>query len=557
MKKFVFFIIIFFIFTIRVIAEEKPLTIGCDLLLDTKEDQSHITNSLVYFQKEIDKNNMDIAIFLIHSLANLETLKQARDDCFYNSNKILGTNHDVALQILIKKFPYIKKYEFRRIYQKFKQYENQNYEIIKKIQESSFLARIPSSSTANLIESSQYTLADELIDYYYNYLINNYNEIDNSLTYLCYFEENIIKKIDYCTKSAEEDDLYATSFLGKMYLDGEEDPLNKGFFLEGTKNFDLSEKYISKTDKLMDGLIKSSPSRSDKFNNWAKNYHKFEPYQIYKKAIKGDAESQYQMGILSISDFTPHGDNAVADWERFFGSLILEKKDNLKGKFIHNCVQAINWFEKSSKQNFAPAQYVLHEIYSNDYKSYGYNKTNFYKFFFNIVVNYGNINGQTIGESCVEEKNEKRVNNGYDLLFKAAENNEYRAQCKLGLLYSFIDDEEIRNLELGLTYILLSQQPRKQDLWKDGYHVKYRDLKKKGFDERKNEKCGKEPYKYLFPESPYYDQDLNLGEWDEMRIPDYSEFINGNMFNKNSTFYQRMILENKILSVEKIEKLFN
>ena len=92
------------------------------------------------------------------------------------------------------------------------------------------------------------------------------------------------------------------------------------------------------------------------------------------------------------------------------------------------------------------------------------------------------------------------------------------------------DDTEIRDLELGILYILNSQKPREQSLWKDGYHVKYYDLKKKGFDQKDNEKCGKGFYKYLFPENPYYDQDLKIGEYDQLQIGDFSDFLSGKMF---------------------------
>ena len=75
MKKCLLYFFIFFILTTRIAAEEDPLKIGCDLLLDAKNDQSHITNSLRYFQKKVDEDNLDIAIFLIHSFGDLKTLK--------------------------------------------------------------------------------------------------------------------------------------------------------------------------------------------------------------------------------------------------------------------------------------------------------------------------------------------------------------------------------------------------------------------------------------------------------------------------------------------------
>ena len=399
---------------------------------------------------------------------------------------------------------------------------------------------------------------DELLNYYFVRLIESYQKIDNSLSNLCFFEKDIITKIDQCILSAEKNDLYASAFLGKMYLFGKEDPNKKGYFLNNSKNFQLSEKYINKTHQLMEQIIKKSEDRDDKFRNWAKDFNNDEVIKIYKKALNGDAKSQYKMGLLSISDFTPRGYNLAADLERFFGSLILENSYNLNDNLnIPNCIQATNWLEKSANQNFGPAQYILHEIYSNDYKSYEGDKNNFYKNFFKIVVNYKNINEQTIGEYCVNEKNENRISNGYDYLFKAAENNEYRAQCKLGLFYAFSDDDKIRNLESGFTYILLSQKPREQSLWKDGYHVKYYDLKKKGFDQKDNEKCGKGFYKYLFPENLYYDQDLKLGEYNQLRIDDFSDFLSGKIFNKNSSVYKRLVSEKKILSEEKLQEINN
>ena len=308
----------------------------------------------------------------------------------------------------------------------------------------------------------------------------------------------------------------------------------------------------------MEEIIKRSEDGDDKFNNWAKDFINDEVIKIYKKASNGDAESQYKMGLLSISKFTPHGYNLAADLESFFGSLIIENSYNLNDNlYIPNCIQAINWLEKSANQNFGPAQYILHEIYSNDYKSYAGEKNNFYKDFFRIVVNHKNINQQTIGEYCVKKKNEDRVNKGYDFLFKAAENKEYRAQCKLGLFYSFIDDTEVRDLELGIIYILASQKPREQNLWKDNYHVEYYDLKKRGFDQRPNEKCGKGSYAYLLPENPYYDQDLKIGEYNQLKIDDFSDFLSGKMFNKNSSLYNRLVFEKKILSEQELNKIFN
>ena len=103
----------------------------------------------------------------------------------------------------------------------------------------------------------------------------------------------------------------------------------------------------------------------------------------------------------------------------------------------------------------------------------------------------------------------------------------------------------------------MSQKPRKQNLWKDGYHVKYYDLKKKGFDQREYEKCGIGFYKYLFPENFYYDQYLKLGEYKQLRIDDYSDFLSGKMFNKNSSLYKRLVSEQKILSEEKLQEINN
>ena len=541
-KKFLLILLILLIQATQVIAEKKSLNIGCNIMLNTKEDLSHIENSLRYFQEKLDDGDLDIAMFLIHSLGNLKSYLNRDNDCLYSANKILGTNHDAAIKILKKKLPFIVKYEFRNIYTKFYQYEEQNNKIKKRIKNSS------------IFESDEF--AEELINYFYINLKSDYKKNNNSLSNLCYFEEELLLKIKYCKDSSKKDDLYAAAFLGRMYLFGIEDPDKKGYFLKDSKNFTLSEKYIIKTDQLMNGILQLSrlnygesygeSLRDSKNLNWAKYFNNNEIIKIYKKAINGNAEAQYKMGILSISHLTPRGGyNLAADLEKFFGSFILENKIDSKKKYIPNCVQSINWFEKSSKQNFAPAQYVLHELYLNDHK------TNYFYNNLNIYTPYQDINSQPIRKSCVEEKKEERLNKGYDLLFKAAENKEYRAQCKLGLLYSFTNDDEIRNLELGLTYILLSQEPRKQNLWKESYHIEYHlfnKINKRGFDLDDKEKCGKGSYKYLFPENPYYDQDLRLGERDEFDILDYSNFINGNMFNNNSVFYQRLVKENKILS---------
>ena len=524
--------------------ENHPIDIGCEILLDTKEDLSHISDSLKYFQNELNNNNPDVAMFLIQSFGNFKTFKKPSYNCLYKSNRILGTNHDMAIKILTKKFPIIHEYEFRNIYTQFDPYEKNNKKIFNNIKNSSIFV------------SGEFI--DELLDYYLERLIESYQKIDNSLSNLCFFEKDIATKINQCILSAEKDDLYASAFLGKMYLFGKEDLNKKGYFLNNSKNFQLSEQYINKTHQLMEKIIKKSEDRDDKSRNWAKDFNNDEVIKIYKKALNGDAKSQYKMGLLSISDFTPHGYNLAAELERFFGSLIIENSYNLNDNlYIPNCTQSINWLEKSANQNFGPARYILHEIYSNDYKSYAGEKNNFYKSFFNIVVNYKNINEQTIGEYCVKEKNEDRVSNGYDFLFKAAENEEYRAQCKLGLFYAFIDDEKIRNLESGFTYILLSQKPRKQNLWKDGYHVKHYDLKKRGFDQKDNEKCGKGLYKYLLPENLYYDQDLKLGEYNQLKIDDFSDFLSGKIFNKNSSLYKRLVSEKKILSEEKLQEIIN
>lgn len=544
MKKILIFIFIILAKIANASDENHPINIGCEILLDTKEDLSHISDSLRYFQNELNNNNLDVAMFLIQSFGNFKTYKKPSYNCLYKSNRILGTNHDMAVKILIKKFPIIREYEFRDNYTQFYLYKRNNKKIFNNIKNSS------------IFMSDEFI--DELLNYYFVRLIESYQKIDNSLSNLCFFEKDIITKIDQCILSAEKNDLYASAFLGKMYLFGKEDSDKKGYFLNNSKNLQLSEKYIHKTHQLMEQIIKKSEDRDDKFRNWAKDFNNDEVIKIYKKALNGDAKSQYKMGLLSISDFTPRGYNLAADLERFFGSLILENSYNLNDNlYIPNCIQAINWLEKSANQNFGPAQYILHEIYSNDYKSYEGDKNNFYKDFFKIVVNYKNINEQTIGEYCVNEKNENRISNGYDYLFKAAENNEYRAQCKLGLFYAFSDDDKIRNLESGFTYILLSQKPREQSLWKDGYHVKYYDLKKKGFDQKDNEKCGKGFYKYLFPENLYYDQDLKLGEYNQLRIDDFSDFLSGKIFNKNSSVYKRLVSEKKILSEEKLQEINN
>ena len=539
-------ILIFIILAKIANASDKnhSINIGCEKLLDTKEDLSHISDSLRYFQDELNNNNLDVAMFLIHSFANFKTFKQPNYECLYVANNILGTNHDIAIKILKKKFPIINEYEFRGNYTQFNPYKINNKKIFNIIKNSS------------IFQSDDFI--DELINYFYQDLKRNYKEKNSSLSNLCFFEKDIITKIDQCILSAEKNDLYASAFLGKMYLFGKEDPNKKGYFLNNSKNFQLSEQYINKTHQLMEKIIKKSEDRDDKFRNWAKDFNNDEVIKIYKKALNGDAKSQYKMGLLSISDFTPRGYNLAADLERFFGSLILENSYNLNDNlYIPNCIQAINWFEKSANQNFGPAQYILHEIYSNDYKSYEGDKNNFYKDFFKIVVNYKNINEHTIGEYCVSEKNKNRISNGYDFLFKSAENKEYRAQCKLGLFYSFIDDTEIRNLELGILYILNSQKPREQNLWKDNYHVEYYDLKKKGFDQKDNEKCGKGSYRYLLPENPYYDQDLKIGEYDQLQIDDFSDFLSGKIFNKNSSLYKRLVFEKKILSEKELNKIFN
>ena len=36
--------------------ENHPINIGCEILLDTKEDLSHISDSLRYFQNELNNN---------------------------------------------------------------------------------------------------------------------------------------------------------------------------------------------------------------------------------------------------------------------------------------------------------------------------------------------------------------------------------------------------------------------------------------------------------------------------------------------------------------------
>ena len=75
--------------------------------------------------------------------------------------------------------------------------------------------------------------------------------------------------------------------------------------------------------------------------------------------------------------------------------------------------------------------------------------------------------------------------------------------------------------------------------------------------QKDNEKCGKGSYKYLLPENPYYDQDLKIGENNQLKIDDFSEFLSGKMFNKNSYLYNRLISEKKILSEQELNKIFN
>ena len=52
-------------------------------------------------------------------------------------------------------------------------------------------------------------------------------------------------------------------------------------------------------------------------------------------------------------------------------------------------------------------------------------------------------------------------------------------------------------------------------------------------------------YKYLLPENLYYDQDLKIGEYNQLKIDDFSDFLSGKIFNKNSSLYKRLVSEKK------------
>ena len=155
-------------------------------------------------------------MFLIQSFGNFKTYKKPSYNCLYKSNRILGSNHDMAVKILIKKFPIIREYEFRDIYTQFYPYKRNNKKIFNNIKNSSIFV------------SDEFI--DELLNYYFVRLIESYQKIDNSLSNLCFFEKDIITKIDQCILSAEKNDLYASAFLGKMYLFGKEDPDKKDIF---------------------------------------------------------------------------------------------------------------------------------------------------------------------------------------------------------------------------------------------------------------------------------------------------------------------------------------
>ena len=93
MKKILIFIFIILSKIANASDENHPINIGCEILLDTKEDLSHISDSLRYFQNELNNNNLDVAMFLIHSFANFDTFKKPEYECLFVANNILGTNH--------------------------------------------------------------------------------------------------------------------------------------------------------------------------------------------------------------------------------------------------------------------------------------------------------------------------------------------------------------------------------------------------------------------------------------------------------------------------------
>ena len=137
MKKIFICLLIIFTHESSASNENHPIDIGCEILLDTKEDLSHISDSLKYFQNELNNNNPDVAMFLIQSFGNFKTFKKPSYNCLYKSNRILGTNHDMAIKILTKKFPIIHEYEFRNIYTQFDPYEKNNKKIFNNIKNSS------------------------------------------------------------------------------------------------------------------------------------------------------------------------------------------------------------------------------------------------------------------------------------------------------------------------------------------------------------------------------------------------------------------------------------
>ena len=61
----------------------------------------------------------------------------------------------------------------------------------------------------------------------------------------------------------------------------------------------------------------------------------------------------------------------------------------------------------------------------------------------------------------------------------------------------------------------------------------------------------------MLPENLYYDQDLKLGEYNQLKIDDFSDFLSGKIFNKNSSLYKRLVSEKKILSEEKLQEIIN
>ena len=76
MKKILILILIIIAQESSANNESHPINIGCEILLDTKEDLSHISDSLRYFQNELNNNNLDVAMFLIQSFGNFKTFKK-------------------------------------------------------------------------------------------------------------------------------------------------------------------------------------------------------------------------------------------------------------------------------------------------------------------------------------------------------------------------------------------------------------------------------------------------------------------------------------------------